>query len=61
MKTIGVYRLTDLSPTRFRRLTAAQQEGARVWNCCMELHKQAANKYILAISHLFAMMRPELL
>jgi putative transposase len=41
MKTIRVYRLTNLSPTRFRRLKAAQQEAARVWNCCMVLHKQA--------------------
>ena len=41
MKTIRVYRLTNLSTTRFRRLKAAQMEAARVWNCCMELHKQA--------------------
>ena len=36
-----VYRLTGLSPTRFRRLKEAQQEAARVWNLCMELHRQA--------------------
>ena len=41
MRTIRIYRLTNLSHTRFRRLTDAQQEAALVWNCCMELHKQA--------------------
>jgi putative transposase len=41
MKTIRVYRLNTLSPTLFRRLKAAQQEAARVWNLCMETHKQA--------------------
>jgi putative transposase len=41
MKTIRVYRLNTLSPTLFRRLKAAQQEAARVWNLCIETHKQA--------------------
>jgi putative transposase len=41
MKTIRVYRLTNLSPTRFRRLKEAQMEAARVWNLCMQTHKQA--------------------
>ena len=41
MKTIRVYRLTNLSPTRFRRLKEAQKEAARVWNLCMQTHKQA--------------------
>jgi putative transposase len=41
MKTIRVYRLTDLSPSLFRRLKEAQMEAARVWNLCMETHKQA--------------------
>jgi hypothetical protein len=41
MKTIRIYRLTDLSPTLLRRLKAAQQEAARVWNSCMETHKAA--------------------
>jgi putative transposase len=41
MKTIRIYRLTDLSPTLFRRLKAAQMEAAQVWNVCMEAHKAA--------------------
>ena len=40
MKTIRVYRLNNLSPTLLRRLREAQMEAARVWNRCMELHKQ---------------------
>ena len=41
MKTIRVYRLAGLSPTLFQRLREAQEEAARVWNCCMQTHKQA--------------------
>jgi putative transposase len=41
MKTIRVYRLSELSPSLFRRLKAAQQEAAQVWNFCMETHKRA--------------------
>ena len=41
MKTMRTYRLNNLSPTLFRRLKEAQMEAARVWNRCMELHKQA--------------------
>ena len=41
MKTIRVYRLTDLSPTLLRRLKEAQMEAARAWNLCMQTHKQA--------------------
>jgi putative transposase len=41
MKTIRVFRLTGLSPTLFHRLKDAQQEAARAWNVCMELHKEA--------------------
>jgi putative transposase len=41
MKTIRVYRLTHLSPLLFRRLKEAQMEAARVWNRCMETHKEA--------------------
>jgi putative transposase len=41
MKTIRVYRLKSLSPTHFRRLKEAQKEAARVWNLCMETHKEA--------------------
>ncbi|MGZ3627286.1 MAG: RNA-guided endonuclease InsQ/TnpB family protein [Ktedonobacteraceae bacterium] len=41
MKTIRIYRLNNPSPTLFRRLKAAQMEAARVWNRCMELHKEA--------------------
>jgi putative transposase len=41
MKTMRIYRLTGLSPTLFRRLKAAQQEAAQVWNLCMQTHKMA--------------------
>jgi len=41
MKTMRVYRLTNLSPTLFRRLKAAQMEAAQVWNLCVDTHKQA--------------------
>ena len=41
MQTVRIYRLPHLSPTLFGRLKAAQMEGAQVWNCCCELHKQA--------------------
>jgi putative transposase len=41
MKTTRVYRLTNLSPTLFRRLKTAQMEAARVWDLCMETHQQA--------------------
>jgi putative transposase len=41
MKAIRVYRLSHLSPTLFRRLKEAQMEAARVWNLCMQTHKEA--------------------
>jgi putative transposase len=41
MKVNRVYHLTGLSPSLFHRLKAAQMEAARVWNLCMELHKEA--------------------
>jgi putative transposase len=41
MHTVRIYRLTHLSPTLFRRLKAAQMEGAQVWNRCCDLHKAA--------------------
>jgi putative transposase len=41
MKTIRVYGLNTLSPALFRRLKEAQMDAARVWNRCMELHKEA--------------------
>src|SRR5215469_16947181 len=41
MKTVRVYRLDHLSPSKFGRLKAAQQEAAQVWNFCMETHKEA--------------------
>jgi putative transposase len=46
MKTIRVYRLTHLSPTLFRRLKEAQMEAARVWNLCMDTHKQARMTHV---------------
>ncbi len=45
MKTIRVYRLENLSPSQFSRLKAAQIEAAQVWNCCMEMHKQARTQH----------------
>jgi hypothetical protein len=41
MKAMRIYRLNNLSPSLFRRLKAAQQEAARVWNVCVETHKAA--------------------
>ena len=41
LQTVRIYQLTHLSPTLFGRLKTAQMEGAQVWNCCCELHKQA--------------------
>ena len=41
MKTTRVYHLTSLSPSAFRRLKAAQQEAAQVWNVCVDAHRQA--------------------
>jgi putative transposase len=41
MKTMRVYQLNHLAPMLFRRLKEAQMEAAQVWNCCMEMHKQA--------------------
>jgi rubrerythrin len=41
MHTVKIYQLNNLSPTQFARLKTSQQEAAQVWNCCMEMHKQA--------------------
>jgi putative transposase len=41
MKTMRVYRLESLSRSQLIRLKTSQQEAAQVWNCCMEMHKQA--------------------
>ncbi len=46
MKTIRVYRLTNLSKRQFNRLKAAQQEAAAVWNECMETHKAARQAHL---------------
>src|SRR5215467_13786010 len=40
MQTVHIYHLHP-SPSLFQRLKAAQMEAARVWNLCMESHKQA--------------------
>src|SRR6266496_780527 len=45
MKTIRVYQLNHLAPMLFHRLKEAQMEAAQVWNCCMEMHKQARLKH----------------
>jgi len=41
MNTVRVYQLNHLAPVLFQRLKEAQMEAARVWNLCMELHKDA--------------------
>ncbi|BCL79477.1 transposase [Ktedonobacteria bacterium brp13] len=41
MNTVKIYQLNSLSPTHYQRLRAAQQEAARIWNRCMELHRDA--------------------
>jgi putative transposase len=41
MKTVRIYLLNHLSKTQFKRLQAAQQEAAQVWNLCVQTHKQA--------------------
>src|SRR6266487_4776868 len=41
MKTVRVYQLTHLAPMLFQRLKETQMEAARVWNECMQTHKQA--------------------
>jgi putative transposase len=46
MKTIRIYRLTGLSPTRFHRLKAAQMEAAQVWNLCMQTHRIARMSHV---------------
>jgi putative transposase len=46
MKTVRIYRLDHLSCSLFRRLKEAQMEAARVWNLCMQTHKQARMDHI---------------
>lgn len=41
METVHIFRLHALSPTLTRRLREAQQEAARVWNVCREMHMTA--------------------
>src|SRR2546421_1338699 len=40
MNTVHIYRLS-VSPKLFACLKAAQMEAAKVWNLCVEIHKQA--------------------
>ncbi len=46
MNTVRIYRLTHLTPTRFRRLKEAQMEAAQVWNTCCELHRAARKAHM---------------
>jgi hypothetical protein len=48
MQVVRVYRLNNLSSTRFRRLKQAQMEAVRMWNECMETHKGLALTSIIA-------------
>lgn len=41
METVHIYPLGDLRPQLRRRLYEAQQEAARVWMCCRDLHLAA--------------------
>ena len=41
MNTIHIYQLKDLSSTQMQRLRKAHLEAARVWNVCMQTHKEA--------------------
>ena len=41
MKTVRIYRLRHLPDALFRRIMDGMAESARVWNLCMEMHKQA--------------------
>jgi putative transposase len=41
MNTVRVYQLNHRAPALSQRLKEAQMEAARVWNLCMELHKEA--------------------
>ncbi len=40
LNTVQIYRLSP-SPMLFARMTAAQMEAAKVWNLCVQIHKQA--------------------
>jgi hypothetical protein len=40
METVRIYRLDNLSPSLSRRLYDAQQEAARVWNLCKDMHQE---------------------
>jgi putative transposase len=41
MKTVKIYQLNHLSYAQFKLLQALHMEAAKVWNCCMEMHKAA--------------------
>lgn len=41
MQVVRIYRLNNLSLTRFCRLKQARMDAARVWNECMGTHKEA--------------------
>jgi putative transposase len=41
METVRIYRLDNLPPSLSRRLYDAQQEAARVWNFCKDMHQEA--------------------
>ncbi|HUY78300.1 MAG TPA: hypothetical protein VMV29_16115 [Ktedonobacterales bacterium] len=41
MERARIVRLTSLSPAMRRRLAEAQQEAARVWTMCRDIHHHA--------------------
>jgi len=45
METVRIYRLGGLAPSTRERLQAAQQEAARVWNVCRDLHQDARREH----------------
>jgi hypothetical protein len=45
METVYIYQLTTLRPCLQRRLYEAQQEAARMWTLCRDLHLAARQRH----------------
>ena len=45
METVYIYPLATLRPSLQRRLYQAQQEAARVWSLCRDLHLAARQQH----------------
>lgn len=46
MQTTRIYRLNHLPPSLQRRLYEAQEEAARVWTRCRDLHLEARQQHL---------------